>query len=46
MKQKTEMEKLWVELGSNKNLEEKVISIHRNINDNKNRYEILAEEDP
>jgi|LakMenEpi03Aug12_release.lakeMendotaPanAssembly.Ray.scaffolds.fasta_scaffold1668593_1 hypothetical protein len=46
MTQKTEMEKLWVELESIINLEERVISIHRDIADNKNRYKVLAEEDP
>ncbi|OYU95968.1 MAG: hypothetical protein CFE21_06010 [Bacteroidetes bacterium B1(2017)] len=46
MKQKTEIDKLWVEIESIKNLEERVILIHRDITDNKKRYKVLAEEDP
>jgi hypothetical protein len=40
------MEKLWAEIESIKNLEERVIVIHKDITDNINRYKVLAEENP
>jgi hypothetical protein len=46
MKQKTEMEKLWTEIESIKNIKKRVILIYKDISDNINRYEGLSEEDP
>ena len=40
------MEKLWAEIESIKNLEERVILIHKDITENINRYKVLGEENP
>ena len=46
MKKKIDLEKLWEELESITNIDERVILIHRDIIDNEKRYKVLAEKNP
>lgn len=46
MTQEDKIELLWSELTSIKNIEDKIVAIHKDIQSDSRKYQILAEEDP